>query len=89
MAFPAGRAEDRPIEETDVVLWYTLGSHHSPRPEDWPVMPVSYAGFMLQPVGFFDENPALDVPRSTPNHGSIAAPDCGNRGTARERTSSN
>lgn len=60
-------AEDRPIEETDVVLWYTLGSHHSPRQEDWPVMPVSYAGFLLQPVGFFDENPALDVPRSTPH----------------------
>lgn len=58
---------DRPIEETDVVLWYTLGSHHAPRQEDWPVMPVSYAGFLLQPVGFFPENPALDVPPSTPH----------------------
>jgi primary-amine oxidase len=48
-----------------VVLWYTLGSHHAPRPEDWPVMPVSYAGFLLQPVGFFPENPALDVPLPT------------------------
>jgi primary-amine oxidase len=55
-------AADRPIAETDVVLWYTLGSQHAPRPEDWPVMPVSYAGFLLQPVGFFPENPALDVP---------------------------
>jgi primary-amine oxidase len=53
---------DRPIEETDIVLWYTLGSHHAPRPEDWPVMPVSHASFMLQPVGFFSQNPALDVP---------------------------
>jgi primary-amine oxidase len=58
-------AADRPIEETDVVLWYTLGSHHAPRPEDWPVMPVSYAGFLLQPVGFFPENPALDLPAPT------------------------
>ena len=32
------------------------------RLEDWPVMPVQYAGFRLQPVGFFDRNPALDVP---------------------------
>jgi primary-amine oxidase len=32
------------------------------RPEDWPVMPVDYAGFKLKPVGFFDRNPALNVP---------------------------
>ena len=25
-------------------------------------MPVEYAGFPLMPVGFFDRNPALDVP---------------------------
>jgi primary-amine oxidase len=25
-------------------------------------MPVEYAGFMLVPHGFFDRNPALDVP---------------------------
>jgi primary-amine oxidase len=59
---PEWTAADRPIEETDVVLWYTVGSHHAPRPEDWPVMPVAYAGFLLQPVGFFAANPALDVP---------------------------
>jgi primary-amine oxidase len=29
-------------------------------------MPVSYAGFHLKPVSFFDGNPALDMPRSTP-----------------------
>jgi primary-amine oxidase len=43
------------------VLWYTLGSHHIPRPEDWPVMPVERAGFALRPFGFFDANPSLDV----------------------------
>jgi primary-amine oxidase len=66
---PEWCAADRPIEETDVVLWYTLGSHHAPRPEDWPVMPVAYAGFLLQPVGFFPVNPALDVPPPIP-HGN-------------------
>ena len=25
-------------------------------------MPVEYAGFTLMPFGFFDRNPALDVP---------------------------
>ena len=29
---------DRPIEDTDVVLWYVFGIHHITRPEDWPVM---------------------------------------------------
>lgn len=57
---------DRPIENTDVVVWHTLGVTHVPRPEDWPIMPVEYAGFTLVPVGFFDRNPALDVAPS--NH---------------------
>jgi primary-amine oxidase len=35
---------------------------HISRPEDWPVMPVERIGFMLKPVGFFDRNPALDIP---------------------------
>jgi primary-amine oxidase len=58
---PEWTKADRPIENTDIVLWYTLGSHHIPRPEDWPVMPVERAGFALRPFGFFDANPALDV----------------------------
>ena len=44
------------------MVWYTFGAHHVARPEDWPVMPVSYIGFHLKPSGFFDGNPALDVP---------------------------
>ncbi len=63
---PEWTAANRPIENADVVLWYTLGSHHIPRPEDWPVMPVQRVGFKLEPLGFFDGNPSLDVP---PPHG--------------------
>jgi primary-amine oxidase len=55
-------ATDRTVRDTDVVLWHTFGVNHVPRPEDWPVMPVEYAGFALVPCGFFDHNPALDVP---------------------------
>ncbi len=58
---PAWTAADRPIENTDVVLWYTFGIHHIPRPEDWPIMPADTVSFWLKPVGFFDRNPALDV----------------------------
>ena len=59
---------DRPIENTDVVLWYVFGIHHITRPEDWPVMPSDIVSFWLKPVGFFDRNPALDVPPSHPGH---------------------
>lgn len=59
---------DRSLENTDVVIWYTLNFHHLPRPEDWPVQPVVYAGFHWHPYGFFDENPALDVPPNKPAH---------------------
>ena len=61
-------AQDRNVANTDVVVWHTFGVTHVPRPEDWPVMPVEYAGFTLLPVGFFDRNPALDVPPSKPCH---------------------
>src|SRR5262245_28457454 len=59
---PRWTAADRSITETDVVLWYTFGVTHFVRPEDWPVMPVEYTGFLLSPFGFFDRNPALDLP---------------------------
>jgi primary-amine oxidase len=53
---------DRDIAETDLVLWYTFGLTHIPRAEDWPVMPVTSISFSLRPDGFFDSNPALDLP---------------------------
>jgi hypothetical protein len=59
---PRWTAQDRAIAGTDVVVWYTFGVTHFVRPEDWPVMPVEYTGFTLMPFGFFDRNPALDVP---------------------------
>ncbi len=66
---PQWTLDDRPLENTDLVVWYVFGHHHIPRPEDWPVMPVAYIGFHLKPSGFFDCNPALDVPPST-QHGT-------------------
>jgi primary-amine oxidase len=59
---PAWTARDRSVVDTDIVLWHSFGVTHVPRPEDWPVMPVESTGFMLMPFGFFDANPALDVP---------------------------
>ncbi|HEY6769916.1 MAG TPA: primary-amine oxidase [Candidatus Sulfotelmatobacter sp.] len=58
--------ENRSIENQDIVFWYTFGHTHIPRNEDYPVMPTAYIGFLLKPNGFFDLNPANDVPPSTP-----------------------
>ncbi len=57
-------AKDRNISECDLVTWLTFGVTHIPRPEDWPVMPVEYCGIHLIPVGFFDQNPTINLPPS-------------------------
>lgn len=59
---PKWIADDESLVNEDVVVWYTLGVTHIPRPEEWPVMPVTHVGFKLVPGGFFARNPALDVP---------------------------
>jgi len=55
--------QNRSIVDKDIVLWYTFGVMHLPRQEDYPVMPVVTAGFSLKPNGFFDINPANDLPK--------------------------
>jgi primary-amine oxidase len=59
---PTWTAADRSVADTELVAWYVFAHTHVPRPEDWPVMPSNALGFWLKPDGFFDRNPALDVP---------------------------
>jgi len=73
VGLPQWSAADRPLDDTDVVLWYTVGTTHFVRSEDWPIMPVARAGFRLEPVGFFDRNPTLDVPPPRACHGGSPA----------------
>ncbi|MDB2660667.1 hypothetical protein N9Z36_03810 [Luminiphilus sp.] len=50
------------LEDSDLVAWPTIGFHHVPMAEDWPVMPAKVDEIVLKPRNFFDRNPALDVP---------------------------
>lgn len=60
--------QNRPIENADIVLWHSFGHTHVCKPEDFPVMPVEYAGFMLKPNGFFSGNAAMDLPVEADTH---------------------
>jgi primary-amine oxidase len=55
--------QNRPIENTDIVAWYTMGFHHVPREEDWPVMPTMWHEFVMRPFHFFPQNPTLTLPK--------------------------
>lgn len=65
---PQWTAANRSIDDTDIVVWYTFGHTHIPRPEDWPVMPAHKMGFILRPDGFFHSNSAMDLPPSPSKH---------------------
>jgi primary-amine oxidase len=54
--------KNRNIMNTDIVAWYTVGFHHTPRAEDWPQMPTMWHEFQLMPFNFFPKNPGMDLP---------------------------
>jgi primary-amine oxidase len=45
------------VEKQDVVVWYAMHVHHLPRTENWPQMPVEWAGFEIVPRDFLDRAP--------------------------------
>ncbi|MFI5953274.1 primary-amine oxidase [Cryptosporangium sp. NPDC051539] len=53
---------DRSLDGAELVLWPVVGVHHDPRPEEWPIMAAHRIGMRLEPDGFFDRSPALDLP---------------------------
>lgn len=65
---PAWTEADRSLVDVDLTVWHSFGLTHVARPEDYPVMPVEYARCTWVPFGFFDRNPALDLPASDHCH---------------------
>lgn len=54
--------QDRSLDGEELTLWPVIGTHHVPRVEQWPVMPVDRIGIKIEPDGFFDRNPTMDIP---------------------------
>jgi primary-amine oxidase len=52
-------ADTSSIYDQDIVVWYSLGDTHVPRPEDFPVMSSKRISVSFHPDGFFERNPAL------------------------------
>jgi len=61
---PQYTADNESLDNEDLVVWYTYGVTHIPRPEEWPIMTVHPAGFKIMSWGFFDQNPVLNVPKN-------------------------
>lgn len=50
---------DDPIENKDIVVWYTMSLVHAPDTEDFPYIQLHEQGFKLNPDGFFQSNPSI------------------------------
>lgn len=61
LGLPEYIADNEPIAGEDIVAWATMGFHHVPMAEDWPVMPSKVDEIVLKPRNYFDRNPAIDL----------------------------
>jgi primary-amine oxidase len=61
---PQYASDNQSLVNRDIVLWLSVGFHHVPQAEDWPVLSRERLSFELKPSNFFDRNPALDLRRA-------------------------
>jgi primary-amine oxidase len=60
-------ADNSSVYDEDIVLWYSMGETHVPRPEDFPLMSSKKISVVFQPDGFFERNPMLGRPQAGSN----------------------
>jgi primary-amine oxidase len=56
-------ADHSSVYDTDIVVWYSMGDTHVPRPEDYPLMSSKKLSVVFHPDGFFSRNPILGSPQ--------------------------
>jgi primary-amine oxidase len=54
-------ANEQSVFDQDIVIWYSLGETHIPRPEDYPLMPTVKLSVLFRPEGFFSHDPSLGL----------------------------
>ncbi|MFO0966766.1 MAG: hypothetical protein U0793_14430 [Gemmataceae bacterium] len=52
-------ANDEPVKDKSVVVWYWLMMHHMPRAEDYLHQPIIWKSFELMPRDFLDTSPLI------------------------------
>jgi primary-amine oxidase len=52
-------ADRSSVYDQDIVVWYSLGDTHVPRPEDFPVISSKRISVSFHPDGFFARDPAM------------------------------
>ena len=63
---PTWTRDNRSIDGTDLVVWYSLGFHHVTAAEDWPVLPSHPKSVTLRPHNFFDRSQVINLAPVTP-----------------------
>jgi primary-amine oxidase len=58
-------ADAQSVFDRDIVIWYSLGETHVPRPEDYPLMPTMKLSVLFRPEGFFARDPSLGLAHET------------------------
>jgi len=71
---PKWTQQARSIIGSDLVLWHIFGVTHVVRLEDWPVMPAVQVSFKLEPFGFFDCSPIMDLDKECKGVDEYAKP---------------
>ena len=67
-------ADDEPLENVDLVLWYVFGIHHITRVEDWPIMPADMVSFWPSRSGSSTRTRRSTWPRRRSPRVGIATP---------------